>query len=34
MLSINTWMGHSSIQITLFHLELVLDPTGSLVSVP
>ena len=28
------WLRHSSIQTTLIYLELVLDPTGSLASVP
>ena len=27
------WLGHSSIQTTLIYLELVPDPTGSLVIV-
>ena len=31
---LSRWLGHSSIQTTLIYLELVPDPTSSLVSVP
>ena len=31
---LSRWLGHSSIQTTLIYLELVPDPTGSLVAVP
>ena len=31
---LSRWPGHSSIQTTLIYLELVPDPTGSLVMVP
>ena len=31
---LSRWLGHSSIQRTLNYLELVPDPTGSLVMVP
>ena len=31
---LSRWLGHSSIQTTLIYLELVPDPTGSLVNVP
>lgn len=31
---LSRWLGHWSIQTTLIYLELVPDPTGSLVAVP
>ena len=31
---LSRWLGHSSIQTTLIYLELVPDPSGSLVAVP
>lgn len=31
---LSRWMGHSSIQTTLIHLELVPDPEGSIRGVP
>ena len=31
---LSRWLGHSSIQTTLIYLELVPDPTGSLMAVP
>ena len=31
---VSRWLGHASIHPTLFYLELVPDPTGSLASVP
>ena len=31
---LSRWLGHSSIQTTLIYLELVPDPSGSLVMVP
>ena len=31
---LSRWLGHSSTQTTLIYLELVPDPTGSLVAVP
>ena len=31
---LSRWLGHSSIQTNLIHLELVQDPTGSLAAVP
>ena len=31
---LSRWLGHSSIQTTLIYLELVPDPSGSLLMVP
>ena len=31
---LSRWLGYSSIQTSLIYLELVTDPTGSLVAVP
>ena len=31
---LSRWLGHSSIQTTLIHLELAPEPTGSVATIP